>query len=104
MHAIVVLRFPPDGATSDTFIPSLDSWAEQLTSAVSASSTGYTVEMAIPHDVLDRIAGQTWKYARIGLRAYDLDRNSTTVNTLHWQPYRYGNAPLPGSHAFIRVH
>ena len=33
----------------------------------------------------------------------DLDQDDHTVDTLHWQPYRYGNAPLPGSHRFIRA-
>lgn len=92
-----------NGATSDTFIPSLDTWAAKVTSALMASATGYTLELAIPHDVLDQLADQRWQHARIGIRAYDLDEDDATINVLHWQPYRYGNAPLPGSHAFVRA-
>ncbi|MEM9619996.1 MAG: metallophosphoesterase [Pseudomonadota bacterium] len=98
----VVQILAPRGSASDTFIEALDRWAEQVRSAVTESSTGYSLELAIPHSVLDKIAGKRWKHARIGIRAYDLDRDDPTIRTLHWQPYRYGNAPLTGSHAFIR--
>ena len=91
-----------EGASEDTFIPILKTLESAVTSAVTRTATGYSAELAIPNRLLDKASGATWQEARIGIRTYDLDEPSGTIDVLHWQPYRYGNAPLTDSHAFTR--
>lgn len=93
-----------DTYASDTFMPFLDDIAKEVQSAVQRTKTGYSLEFAVPHAVLDKRSGGTgsWQAARIGIRVYDLDSDDGTVEVLHWQPYRYGNAPLAGTHSFRR--
>ncbi len=88
----------------DTFMPFLDDIAKEVQSAVQRTKNGYSLELAVPHEALDKRAGGTqgWQAARIGIRVFDLDSDDGTVKVLHWQPDRYGNAPLAGTHGFKR--
>lgn len=93
-----------DTYASDTFMPFLDDIAKEVQSAVRRTKTGYSLEFAVPHAALDKRAGESgkWDAARIGIRVFDLDSDDGTVGVLHWQPDRYGNAPLAGTHSFKR--
>ncbi len=65
---------------------------------------GYAVEFAVPLSYIAGKApnGESWSEARISVGVYDLDGGSHAPDTLHWQPYRYGGASLPGSQVFVR--
>ena len=74
---------------------------------------GYTVEARVPGSFLDAQAGGRWQILRIGVAAVDWDegeisnqivwetRGSSGV-ALHWQPDRFGDAPVAGSGTFVR--
>ena len=69
---------------------------------VRRTPNGYDFEMAIPLTYLAAKAGGEWRAARIAVSAYDLDGGAHGPESLHWQPWRYGDAPLSGSHLFGR--
>lgn len=74
-----------------------------VTSKTVKTETGYRTELAVPIDLLNKKAGGVeWNDVRIGIRVKDFDEGGEGSEMLHWQPYRYGNAPLSGTHAFIR--
>ena len=74
---------------------------------------GYVVEARIPGDFLDAQANGRWEVLRIAVTAVDWDegeidnriawdtRGSSGV-ALHWQPDRFGDAPVAGSGTFVR--
>ena len=74
---------------------------------------GYSVEAQIPGSFLDAQANGRWDVLRIGVTAVDWDegeigneipwdaRGSSGV-ALHWQPDRFGEAPVAGSGTFVR--
>lgn len=76
--------------------------AKQLTVAVVPTANGYRAELAVPSRLLDAQAGGEWQDARIDIRVYDFDAGEEGNVVLHWQPYRFGNSPLAGTHAFRR--
>ena len=74
---------------------------------------GYSVEAEIPGSFLDAQANGRWDVLRIAVTAVDWDegeianeipwdaRGSSGV-ALHWQPDRFGEAPVAGSGTFVR--
>lgn len=74
---------------------------------------GYSVEAEIPGSFLDAQADGRWDVLRIAVTAVDWDegeianeipwdaRGSSGV-ALHWQPDRFGDAPVAGSGTFVR--
>ena len=84
-----------------------------VTWAVRRTPTGYNVEAQVPGDFLDAQAGGEWRDVRIGVTAVDWDsheienqiswetRGSSGV-ALHWQPDRFGEAPVAGTGTFVR--
>ena len=74
---------------------------------------GYSVEAKIPGSFLDAEANGRWDVLRIAVTAVDWDegeianeipwdaRGSSGV-ALHWQPDRFGEAPVAGSGTFVR--
>ena len=77
------------------------------------TADGYIVEARVPGSFLDAQAGGRWQVLRIGVAAVDWDegeisnqivwetRGSSGV-ALHWQPDRFGDAPVAGSGTFVR--
>ena len=78
------------------------------------ASTGYEAEARISGAFLDTHAGGRWDTVRVGVVAVDWDegdvdnlipwhvRGSSAV-ALHWQPNRFGTAPVAGSGTFTRT-
>lgn len=76
--------------------------------------TGYAVEARVPGAFLDAEAGGRWRVLRVAVTAVDWDagearnripwesRGSSGV-ALHWQPDRFGEAPVAGSGTFVRA-
>ncbi len=73
---------------------------------------GYSMEIAIPGDVLDERQGKPWTAFRLQLSVNDHDEGQAdgshslarfNLTPLHWQPSRYGSAPLAGSGEFVRA-
>ena len=77
------------------------------------SDDGYVVEARIPGAFLDAQAGGSWKVLRIAMVAVDWDEGEmanaipwdsrgSSGTALHWQPDRFGDAPVAGSGTFVR--
>ena len=77
------------------------------------TATGYVAEAKISGAFLDAQAGGAWQLLRIGVTAVDWDayeiRNripwhppGSSGTALHWQPDRFGEAPVAGSGTFQR--
>ncbi|MCY3811410.1 MAG: metallophosphoesterase [Gammaproteobacteria bacterium] len=74
---------------------------------------GYSVEAKIPGSFLDAQADGRWDVLRIAVTAVDWDEGEITNEipwdargssgaALHWQPDRFGDAPVAGSGTFVR--
>ena len=75
---------------------------------------GYSVEARIPGSFLDAEANGRWEVLRIAVTAVDWDEGEITNQipwdargssgvALHWQPDRFGEAPVAGSGTFVRA-
>ena len=76
----------------------------EIEHTVQMTDTGYNLELTVPLAYLAAKAagGQDWRVARIAISAFDLDAGTHAPKSLHWQPFRYGEAPLRGTHLFRR--
>jgi hypothetical protein len=103
MASMAMLMLTVRPAAEDNLLGFLPQTREATRSATVETGGGYRSEVALPHALLDAKAGATpWREARIAISVYDFDDGEPGGVTLHWQPYRYGQAPLPGSHTFVR--
>ena len=77
------------------------------------TATGYVAEAKVSGAFLDAQAGGAWQMLRIGVTAVDWDAHEirnripwhvrgSSGTALHWQPYRFGEAPVAGSGTFQR--
>ena len=69
------------------------------------TATGYVAEAKVSGAFLDAQAGGAWQMLRIGVTAVDWDareRYGYSGTALHWQPDRFGVAPVAGSGTFER--
>jgi len=99
-------------ATGDTVKDDLLGFVDLTNAAidyrVELSEAGYRAEFAIPLALIqskvlaDNPSAKTWREARISVGIYDLDEGEHGAKPLFWQPYRYGNASIPGSEIFVR--
>ena len=80
----------------------LDDVRAALPNAVRRTDTGYAAEMAVPVTMLNQRQGKDWEVIRISIYANDFDEGERGFKALHWQPYRFGAAPLAGTGTFIR--
>ena len=96
--------------------PDLDFPAESraaVTWKTKRTATGYVAEAKVSGAFLDAQAGGAWQMVRIGVTAVDWDAHEirdripwhargSSHTALHWQPYRFGEAPVAGSGTFQR--
>lgn len=80
----------------------LDEVRDAIASAVVRTSNGYAAEIAIPGELLSRQQGREWQVVRLGIHANDFDEAESGSRSLHWQPYRFGAAPVVGTGTFTR--
>ena len=85
-----------------------------VTWKAAATEVGYDVEFKVDGAFLDAHAGGPWEKVRLAIAAIDWDQGES-VNmipwhskgsdgvALHWQPSRFGEAPVAGSGTFVRV-
>ena len=73
-----------------------------IPTAIRRTSTGYSVEMAVPVAMLDQRQGKDWEMIRVSIYVNDFDDGERGFTTLHWQPNRFGDAPLAGTGTFVR--
>ena len=69
------------------------------------TAAGYVAEAKVSGAFLDVQAGGAWQTLRIGVTAVDWDeheRYGYSGTALHWQPDRFGEAPVAGSGTFER--
>jgi hypothetical protein len=103
LAAITVTFLTPEEAPArDELLGFLEKGDAALTRSVVRTDEGYRAELLVPSAVLDAQAGVPWRDLRIELRAYDFDPGEHGETILHWQPYRFGDAPLAGTGAFTR--
>lgn len=78
------------------------------------TAEGYAAEAKISGDFLDAQAGGRWETVRVGVVAVDWDEGEidnqipwhvpgSSAGALHWQPDRFGAAPVAGSGTFVRT-
>ena len=97
-----------------------DRTAERLVDAFAAvqwktkrTATGYVAEAVISGEFLSEQAGEPWQAVRISLAAVDWDEGEfanripwhvrgSSAAALHWQPNRFGDAPVAGAGTFTR--
>jgi hypothetical protein len=103
MAAMAMTMLTVEPAAEDKLLAFLAETDANTTSATVRTDGGYRAEIAFPHTLLNAKAGDTpWEVARIAVSVYDFDEGEHGSVVLHWQPNRYGNAPLPGTHTFAR--
>jgi hypothetical protein len=74
----------------------------EFPNATRRTATGYAAEMAIPIAMLNRRQGRDWDAIRLSIYANDFDAGKRGSKTLHWQPDRFGAAPIVGTGTFLR--
>ncbi|MEM1232293.1 MAG: hypothetical protein AAGI15_17285, partial [Pseudomonadota bacterium] len=99
-------------ATGDALTDELLGFVQETNAAidyrVQRTDGGYAAEFAIPLALIGEKAAAAgfpagdWREARISIGIYDLDAGDHAPTPLFWQPYRYGNASLPGTELFVR--
>ena len=78
------------------------------------TTDGYAVEARIDGAFLDEHAGEPWPAVRLSVTVVDWDDDGggnriawhypgSAGAALHWQPYRFGRAPVAGSGTFVRM-
>lgn len=80
--------------------------SELIPAGVSVSSlrtdTGYVIEAAIPHAILDALQGTSWQTVRVNVGIRDLDQQGMHQSSLLWQPDWRGKENRVGSGIFYR--
>ncbi len=99
MAVDVVAVDPP---ANDDLLDFLSDTRSRLTSRARRTDGGYTVEIAVPVALLDAWHGGAWQAVRVDLFVNDFDVGESGSQPLHWQPYRFGPAPVVGSGTFVR--
>ncbi len=66
------------------------------------TATGYTLECAIPHRLLDQIQGRPWYSFRLNLFAVDMDGLTSSRVLVWWRPGWNTMESYPGSGTFVR--
>ena len=86
---------------------------DAVTTATTTTESGYDVEFKVDGAFLDGHAGGRWDTVRLAIAAIDWDAgedvNEIPWNSpgsdgvaLHWQPNRFGDAPVAASGTFVR--
>ena len=94
---------PGEAAAEDKTIGFLDAARAAVEWQTRRTPTGYDAEAKVSGAYLDAQHGAPWQMLRIAVQAADQDENETRMTTLHWQPYRFGTAPVAGSGTFART-
>ncbi len=102
MEKMIVTMLTPGPAAEDKLLPFIADTNAAITAVTVPTSDGYRMEAAVPFSLLSEKAGGEWDALRIAIAIYDLDAGDHSPVQLHWQPYRYGAASIPGSHTFVR--
>jgi hypothetical protein len=74
----------------------------QVTGKGLPTDSGYFFELAIPHSVLNKCAGQEWKDLRINLTVTDVDSPIGSRTGISWRPAWNAAASYPDSGRFRR--
>ena len=102
-----------DVAEESYYLRFLDASRAAVTWKSTATGTGYDVEFMVDGAFLDARAGGTWNKVRLAIAAIDWDQGEDVNHipwhsrgsdgvALHWQPDRFGEAPVAASGTFVR--
>ena len=75
---------------------------EGVRQAVQRSETGYTVELAVPAQLLDERRGARWDELRLNVSMNDFDEGEPDSVTLSWRPSRFEPGAIEGAGTFVR--
>ena len=100
-------------ATPDPSLLFLAESRAAVTWKTKRTATGYVAEAKVSGAFLNAQAGGAWQMLRIGVTAVDWDAHEirnripwhvrgSSGTALHWQPDRFGDAPVAGSGTFQR--
>jgi hypothetical protein len=92
----------PDPPESDPQLDFLNATRLQLLRSAQRTDEGYAVELGVPTQLLNHWQGKDWRAVRLDLHANDFDAGEYGSRRLHWQPYRFGVAPVAGTGTFVR--
>jgi hypothetical protein len=71
--------------------------------ATAVTARGYSVEIAIPHAVLDALRARgNWQALRFNIALYDAEEPGGPNTALWWQPDWHKSSNVPGSGTFRR--
>ena len=73
-----------------------------VTWRIRPSNGGYNAEAKVSGAFLDAQQGNPWRRVRISVTVTDADAHEPGLLALHWQPDRFGAAPVAGSGTFAR--
>ncbi len=102
MNAIAINFATIEGDAPTRILGFLEQHREHMTWEVTRTDIGYDLELAVPHAVLDKQAEETWQAVRVSVHVADIDDGEHQATQLHWQPYRFGDAPVSGTGLFER--
>jgi hypothetical protein len=91
-----------DPPASDPLLNLLNTTRSRLQKRARRIDGGYAVELGVPAELLNEWYGSSWQVVRLDLHANDFDEGEVGSRTLHWQPYRFGKAPVVGTGTFVR--
>ena len=100
--AIIGAGPEPSPAPDPVFSVFLPPVAHGIETASQRTTTGYTVEFALPIAVLEDMTDHPFEAFRVDLSVYDFDDGEPGHATLWWRPSRFSPHATPGSGTFAR--
>ena len=94
---------PGEQVAADPTIAFLDASRAAVEWRTRRTAAGYDVEAKVSGAFLDAQHGGPWRTVRIAVQATDVDAGEPGYTALHWQPYRFGAAPVAASGTFVRA-
>lgn len=74
---------------------------DELSSSGARTETGYTVEWAVPREVLKARGTDIGEGVRLSIHAQDFDEGDRAPKNWYWGPSRFGDTPVSGSGMFV---
>ena len=93
---------PGNEVAEDRTIAFLDAARAAVEWRTRRTDAGYDAEAKVSGAFLDAQHGSPWHTVRVAVQATDVDADEPGLIVLHWQPYRFGAAPVAASGTFVR--
>lgn len=90
-----------EGEAAMPAIEFLQASRDELTSSGAQTETGYTIEWAVPREVLRARGADIGEGVRLSIHAQDFDDGDRAPKNWYWGPSRFGDSPVSGSGMFV---